>query len=115
MTRDSKLFTSGYVLFPKPRPIEIADGTTLQGLGSGAIKLTLTSRQDAITVSDVLYIPSLATNLLSVSHLEDCNITISTSGGMLKLHLKGHTIATAARLGGSYVLSSLERSLGHVF
>lgn len=111
MTGDCKLFTSDYAMFPKPQPIEIANGTSLQGLGSGTIRISLAG--DAVTVSNVLYVPGLTTNLLSVSQLEDRNITISTGGGALKLHLGERTIATATRIGGSYVLSSLGRNSGH--
>ena len=85
MTGNCKLFSTGFSLFQEPRDVEIADGNLLYGIGQGTIVISLGQRE--ITVSNVLYVPSLATNLLSVSQLEDRDITVSTGGGMLKLHL----------------------------
>jgi hypothetical protein len=84
MTGDCKLFLSRFTLLKEPRTVEIADGTSLRGIKEGKIRLSLGKGE--ITVSDMLYVPGLVTNLLLVSQLEDCNITISTGGGMLKIH-----------------------------
>jgi hypothetical protein len=94
MTGDCTLFVEGYQPLEQADCIEIADRTFLEGIGLGTIKLTLKGIcQQEITVSDVLYIPKLATNLMSVIQLEDCSITIATSSsGAMNLLCKGKVI-----------------------
>ena len=46
----------------------------------------------------------LNTSLLSVSKLEDCSISVASRLGFLDLIRNSKTLATARRIGGSYVL-----------
>jgi hypothetical protein len=94
MTGDCTLFAQGYQPLEDPDQIEIADGTYLEGIGLGPIKFTLKGLpQREITVSDVLYVPKLATNLMSVIQLEDHGITVATSGsGAMNLLCGGKII-----------------------
>ena len=101
MTGDCTLFVDGYQPLVEPDRIEIADGSCLEGIGLGMIKLTLRGLpQQEVTVSNVLYVPKLATNLMSVTQLEDRGITVATSGsGAMNLLYKGKVIGRAPHVG----------------
>jgi hypothetical protein len=113
MTGDCTLFVGGYRPLEEPDRVEIADGPYLEGIGLGTIKLTLKGLpQREITVSDVLYVPKLATNLMSVIQLEDRGITIATSGsGSMNLLRNGKVIGRAPRIGRSYILDTVDRPM----
>jgi hypothetical protein len=113
MTGDCTLFVEGYKPLMEPDRIEIADGSYLEGIGIGNIKLTLKgSPQQEVTVLDVLYVPNLATNLMSVIQLEDHGIIVATSGsGAMNLLRGGKIIGRASRIGRSYILDTVNRPM----
>jgi hypothetical protein len=51
--------------------IRIRDNSTILAAGIGTILLLVTRKQRKIQLSDVLYVPSLGTNLLSIIKLTD--------------------------------------------
>jgi hypothetical protein len=72
MTGNPKLFSS-FRSHTTSSPVTIADGSHYTIKGSGTVKPT-----SSITLSSVLGLPSLAFNLMSVSHLtKDLNCWIS--------------------------------------
>jgi hypothetical protein len=87
----------------------------LEGISLSNIKLTLKglrSLQREVTVSDVLYVPKLATNLMSVIQLEDHGIIVATSGsGAMNLLREGKVIGRAPRIGRSYILDTVNRPM----
>jgi hypothetical protein len=113
MTGDCTLFVEGYQPLEDPDQIEIADGTYLEGIGLGPIKFTLKGLpQQEITVSDVLYVPKLATNLMSVIQLEDHGITVATSGSRaMNLLCGGKIIGQAPQIRRSYILDTVNRPM----
>ncbi|KYG39633.1 hypothetical protein M433DRAFT_10422 [Acidomyces richmondensis BFW] len=53
--------------------VTIADGTTLEARGNGTIKIEVNGRPTIIT--DVVYVPKLGYNLISIPQLTDRDIT----------------------------------------
>ncbi len=101
MTGDCTLFINGYQPLKEPDWIEIVDGTYLEGVGLGTIRLTLKDfLQRDITVSNMLYVLKLATNLMSIIQLEERSITIATSGSrVMDLLFRGKTVGHATQVG----------------
>ena len=90
-----------------PRTIHIADGSPIQAVGIGTISLFNTRVMPAqeITIGNVLFAPKLTVNLLLVAWLENKEIYIQGKLGGIDLVYYNKTLATAERVGTSYVLS----------
>ncbi len=59
---------------------------------------------------NILYVPKLVTNLMSVIQLEECGIAIATnSSGAIDLLYKGKTVGHATQVGRSYILDTVNR------
>jgi hypothetical protein len=87
---------------PKPIQVRIGDNSIVPAVGIGTVLLASKNRR--IQVTDVLYVPAIGTNLLSVSKLTDkgCEVQFSTNGQATILNTKDQSIATACRKSGMY-------------
>ena len=88
------------------REVHFGNGSVGLALGKGQIKL-VTAEGD-IFLEHVLYIPSLTSNLLSLSSLISQGHSVYISGGTEDIHIyhSGAKIATASLTEGIYVLNS---------
>ena len=67
-------------------------------------------RVETLVLTDVLYVPDLASNLISVLQLQEKGILVQTTDGQkhaMVLTRNGSTVATAARTGSQYILNSV--------
>ncbi|EPS58923.1 hypothetical protein M569_15888 [Genlisea aurea] len=105
--------TGKFTLFNNLKPytgsngVIIGDGTTLPitGIGTTALQQNTTS----IPLNDVLYIPQLTKNLLSVSQLtrqEPVNCEFTNTGLIVKDRTTGRRRLTGNRRGGLYVVNA---------
>jgi hypothetical protein len=87
----------------KPIQIRIGDNSTILAAGIGTVLLLVTRKQRKIQLSKVLYVPTLGTNLLSISKLTDkeWNVQFSLSQAAI-LNCKNGSITTAYRKNGMY-------------
>jgi hypothetical protein len=104
-------------LFEEFRPlsrsesITLGDGRTLEATGTGAVevKLKLPSGESKIgRLSDVLYVPSLAYNLLSVAKATEAGKTVKfteTRGDFFDD--QGEVVAAVSKAGSLYYLSTV--------
>ena len=88
---------------PKPIQVRIGDNSIVPAAGIGTVLLTALKSQQ-IQLTDVLYVPAIGTNLLSVSKLTDkgCEVQFSKNGQATILNQKDRSIATAYRKNGMY-------------
>lgn len=106
MTFDEKAFVN-YAVLDKPIPVRLANGMEIQAIAEGTVSFNIAVRggKRRIQLHEVLHVPKLAGNLISVSHLQDKGImTRTTSSGRMLLELKDQIIGIAVRSGRSYVL-----------
>ena len=72
-TGDKSLFVKGSIRESKMRHIKVADGTTVQANMTGTVEGLLTTRHGefSVTLNNVLLVPDLNVNLISVSAIQE--------------------------------------------
>ena len=113
MTFNRKSFNKDYKELETPVEIETASGSSIYGIGAGSVSIwiTLKGQTRPVRLTDVLYVPNVAGNLISVSQLQDNGITMRTTirpKKQLLLELNGKRIGEADRYGKSYVLNTVQ-------
>ncbi len=108
MCNDSKLFAELHSL-KQPQEVTLGDGRALEATGHGIVALQM-KLPDAKTkrckLHDVLYMPKLSYNLLSVSKATEAGKTTRFSeAGCQVLDDNRKLIATASRVGSLYYLN----------
>lgn len=110
MTDNRSIFTSF-------RPV---NGPSITTAGKGSLQTT--ARGDVsivaangvqVTIKDVMYVPGLGHNLLSLAQLEDRGISYRSEKGRMEFVRQGKVIGHATRRGRTYILSGVkEKGLG---
>ena len=90
----------------EPEKVYLGDGHYLKAVGKGTVYLELSrNKKQKCKLSDVLCVPDLAYNLLSVTKSTDfIKSTVFTSTGCKFLDVAGNAIATGSRVGELYHL-----------
>lgn len=103
MCNDETLFTDMNVV--NDVKVSMGDGRVLKAFGRGHVKLNVSNRSEHV-LCDVLYVPDLAYNLLSVSSLgkADGLITVFCESGCEMKTTEGKVVATGTRSGKLYYL-----------
>jgi hypothetical protein len=78
--------------------IMLGDNTIVRALGCGTIPFQRESRPP-ISFRDVLFVPGLKKNLISVSSLQDRGLEVSFKGTKVLIHPKGSSIASGKVIG----------------
>lgn len=104
MTGDSDVFHSS-VPCDKQKNIMFANGDSLPVNRIGSLKLDLPN-SGSITLSNVLYVPKLSANLISVSQLvqQNCIVSFSASGCLIQDLRTGKVIGKGHRNGDLFSL-----------
>lgn len=89
--------------------VSIANGEKLKCCGLGNINLNLDNNQ-SIPIDNVMYVPNLFTNLLSVSQLVSKGYKVIFEGDMCNILKKNSVIARASRIKGVYRLECVTNS-----
>jgi hypothetical protein len=86
---------------PKHIQVRIGDNSIVPATGIGTVLLASKNRR--IQLTDVLFVPAIGTNLLSISKLTDkgCDVQFSKNGATI-LNPKVQPIATACKKSGMY-------------
>jgi hypothetical protein len=87
----------------------VANDDKLETAGQGTIKIKYENRD--ISIPDVLHVPNLGCNLLSVSQLAERGITTKFEKDKAELRRGDKVLAVARRQGRSYVLREVEQAL----
>ncbi|KAG7300386.1 hypothetical protein JYU34_015988 [Plutella xylostella] len=104
---------------PKVPHVRVADDKVLKVISTGNIIIGVkgpNSSLNNIQVKDVLYVPDLATNLLSVSKIIEsgCTVKFNEKGCIIR-NSNGEIAATADRVNGTYRLNTnLHQALSSV-
>jgi hypothetical protein len=87
---------------PKPIQVRIGDNSIVPVAGIGTVLAASKNRR--IQLTDILYVPAIGTNLLSVSKLTDkgCEVQFSKNGQATILNPKDQSIATTYRKSSMY-------------
>ena len=108
MCNDKTAFDSLHPL-PSSTNVTVGDGRSLPAAGKGNVTLNMNlpeGRTETCTLHDVLYVPDLAYNLLSItSASKRGKVAIFTSGGCEIRNLKSKLIASGYREGNLYYLN----------
>eukprot|EP00963_Diacronema_lutheri_P007771 scaffold671_cov394-Pavlova_lutheri.AAC.1 len=99
--------------------IEIADGTHMKGEAIGRVVLHLGNNQDkTITLNNVVYVPGLASNLLSVTCMTENGATVSFNNGECKIKQGKQTLQAKLTGRANYCLTATAKiwhqRLGHI-
>jgi hypothetical protein len=86
--------------------ISIGDKTKLQIIGTGNVKMAIMVDGNVVkcTIKNVLHVPSLGYNLLSVGAMESNGMTVSFGGGISSIFAGSKKIAQGTRVGNIYML-----------
>lgn len=112
MTYSRDVF-SEYVQLKTPKIVKTANSSLVYGFGIGNVRVLVFTddlQVKTLVLTDVLYVPDLAGNLISVSQLQDEGISVQTTAGQkhpMVLTRDGSTVAHAARIGSQYILDSV--------
>lgn len=94
----------------KPRAVETANGSVLPGIGLGKIRLSvkIKGRTRSVLLSEVLHVPQIKGNLISVTKLQDKGMAVETTVPPAKKALivkyQGRTVGMASRVGDTFIL-----------
>lgn len=102
---NDRLQFSSLSMFDSPQSITTAKaGHTIQAIGKGSIRVSFKfdNNLSIVTFNDVLYVPDLDSNLLSVSKLMDSNVTVSFDKDQCILARLGQPFGVATRVGPLY-------------
>lgn len=104
MTGNSDVFLSS-VPYDKQKNIMFANGDSLPVKRVGSLKLDLPNSA-SLTLSNVLYVPKLAANLISVSQLvqQNCIVSFSAAGCLIQDLRTGKVIGKGHRNGDLFAL-----------
>jgi hypothetical protein len=107
MTSNREAFTDYSTV---QRTVEVANGSVLLGIGLGSIRLAVSveGHVRSIVLTDVLHVPQIKGNLISVARLQDKGIVVETTAppavrAMVIKH-QGRTIGMATRVGNAFIL-----------
>lgn len=87
------------------RTVCVADGSTLSCLGVGEVHIPLKNKTQVVT--DVLFLPNLSTNLISVSKLSEKGLSVIFTHKRCQIFKKDSMIVSATRQGGIYILDNV--------
>lgn len=99
--------------------VEIANSEKIEAIGTGNIILRPTGEcgTEAISLANVLYVPNLDSNLLSVGRIEDMGMTISFQNGRATIrnpNQKNKIILTAHKCGRLYKVEEQQMHKAHI-
>ena len=107
MCRDSKSFTTLYQL-DNPVDVTLGDGRALLAVGRGEVVLEMilpSGESKSCTLHDVLYVPELSYNLLSVAKASQRGKVVKfTKSACYVLDRKHQMVAKATKIGSLYQL-----------
>lgn len=84
--------------------VTLADGKTLRIKGKGTINVPIQGKM--IPIADVIYVPGIGFNLLSIAQLTARGIICEFAGDMAILSREGKIVATSTRKDMTYVLTA---------
>ena len=98
-----------YTPYRKPREVKLGGARTLSAQGVGKARITFDSDGQPTTVilNEVLYVPKLRRNLISVSQLTDDGFSVRVQKDSMIL-TQGETMIQAERKNGLYLLNTTE-------
>jgi hypothetical protein len=112
MTYARDVFTE-FIQLKVPRIVKTASGAFIYGTGIGNVHIQVFTddlRTETLVLMDVLYVPELAGNLISVSRLQDKGVLVQTTENTkhaMVLTRQGSIVANATRIGSQYILDSV--------
>jgi hypothetical protein len=117
MTPDRTAFIE-YTALGAEQSVTAANGSTLPGIGRGRVRISVSVEGHArsIVLTDVLHVPQLTGNLISVARLQDKGLVVETTAPPERKAMiikdRGRRVGMASRVGKSYVLDmSTERAM----
>ena len=109
MTPEREAFIE-YSLLGKEQPVVAANGSTLRGIARGRVRISVrvNGHVKSIILTDVLHVPQIKGNLISVARLQDKGLVVEITSlpekpAMVIKH-QGRKVGVASRVGKSYVL-----------
>ena len=97
----------GYAPFKKPIEVKLADDTVIFAYGKGELQLVLYDGKDKVnaTLKDVLYVPKIQKNLLSLTSITDKDAEVQFKGQHCKIIINGNVYSIGHKHGKLYKLN----------
>jgi hypothetical protein len=76
-------------------PVVLGDNSTIQGISQGRVHIWMHTRNEwsDVILQNVLYVPELHGNLLSVSHLTSCGADVQFAGQAAKYMTRAEALS----------------------
>jgi 5'-3' exoribonuclease 2 len=109
MTPDRTAFIE-YAMLSTRQSVVAANGSTLPGIGRGRVRIPVSvdGHTRSIVLTDVLHVPQIKGNLISVARLQDKGLVVETTAPPKRMALvikdHGRKVGVASRVGRSYIL-----------
>lgn len=96
-------------LEPMEGEVEVGDGAPLRIEGKGSVMLNISDECGGkdVELKEVLYIPALQDNLISLGQIEEKGCKIETFNGVANIYLREKLILRAARVARLYYVSTV--------
>lgn len=106
MSNDLSVFQNYRAIHPA-EDVYLGDDRIVRGYGTGTVVLGVSSENEKneVTLSDVLYVPKLGKNLLSVGTLEDKGATVLFKDKKVTLTYRGNSMTLATAKSKMYVVN----------
>ncbi|XP_061704185.1 uncharacterized protein LOC133515631 [Cydia pomonella] len=100
---NDKTLLQNYVL-ETPRSVTVANKEKLHSEGHGTVELLLKGHSETTKISDVVYVPGLSTNLISVGKIVDKGLEVHFKKQKCDIYCGKDVIASATKVNGVYEL-----------
>jgi hypothetical protein len=117
MTPDRTAFIE-YITLGVRQPVTAVNGSILPGIGRGRVRIPISvdGHVRNIVLTDVLHVPQITGNLISITRLQDKGMVVETTALPEKMALiikhQGRKVNVASKVRKSYVLDMLtERAM----
>lgn len=92
------------------RSVETANGSVMQCIGQGKVRIPVRveGHTSSVVLSDVLHVPQIRGNLISVTKIQDKGLVVETTAPPKKKTMviknQGRTVGVASRIGNAFLL-----------
>ena len=111
LTGDKSLFETLDMFGGSGREFTFGDKGTLWAEGSGSVELRCATPtgESLVTLQNVMYVPGVAANLISVSKATEVASVLFKENGNCELEVDGEVVLVARKVKGVYVVNRAEK------
>jgi transposase InsO family protein len=111
MTNNKSLLQDYFV--DTPRLVTVANNQKMQSEGYGTVELLLKGHDETTKISDVIYVPGLSTNLISVGKMTDKGLDVHFTEKKCQVYCGKTVVASATKANGVYEMDTASQLSTH--